>query len=604
MPPAKQFPQRKTVAKAVLACMFVLGGCAAPPPLKTMQKPLELDPSVIGLTPDDGPESLAVEAEAAFTLRDVEESDPLPPIQVPKLNFTERSVGDVLRMILKDTDISLSIQGSPTGTDEAYGGTTVYNLQGSLGEVLERMSRQVGFVYTYRDKVLTIRPDRQYLITLPPAVSEDTYAGITNNIIALGAQAHYLDRLGKTLMFRANRTAASRIEDYVNFMRSNRQLIVYDVMIYSVELNDNFSAGVNWGAIASTSRTGQTPTRPLLTTTPNRASGVTTFDALTTNPAGISTTFLLSRFNTGVLLSLLSSYGQIKKLSQPRIAILSGGSGHFRQGRNTTYVSKVGNNFSTSINSVTVDTASLTTGITLRMSGDVTGGAVHTRISLKIQEVLGYNDFTALGTQLRLPDTADRELGTEILAPIGTSAVLGGIVVQNDDKTVRGLPGPGGGVSLPLLNSTSSNTAELVFIVSPRVYRFDKVKPQVASAAEAPAVAPVPATPAGEPAKAPPPPAIPPSSHVPSDKGRALAEKLNEYQPVVAPIQPRPAPVAATAGGQDRHPPRVKIVPAATAPKRLETVAIVRPAPAEESHRSVSGRVSGDVMRDRALEVW
>ncbi len=632
MPSRPRFPV-KALARAVIGAL-VVAGCAGQAPLQTMQKSMDIDSSVIGLSNDDGVESLAVEAEAAFVLRDTEESEPLPAIRVPKLSFTERSVSDVLRMVLKDTDISLSIQGSASGTEEAYGAATVYNLQGSLGEVLDRMSRQAGFFYTYRDKVLTIRPERQYLVTLPPAVVEDTYAGITNNILALGAQSPYLDRIGRTLMFKANRTAAARIEEYVNYMRSNRQLIVYDVMIYSVELNDSFNAGINWGAIAANSSTGGTPTRPLLTTTPNSSGGVTTFDNLTTNPLGLSATFLLSRFNTGVLVSLLKTYGSVKKVSQPRIAIISGGSGHFRQGRNTTYVSKVGNNYGTSINSVTVETASLTTGITLRMSGDVSGGTVHTRIALKIQEFLGFNGFTALGTQLQLPDTADRELGTEIVAPIGSAALLGGILVQNADKSTSGLPGgsDGSGVSIPLSVKNSTNTAELVFIISPRVYRFNKVKeaavaqtavppqsavvikggldgarvapaaavaPMVAPAAAAPIAAAIP-TPVTIEALVPTPPKLAPlPKSAVGDGGRAMAAKMDEYQPVAS--QPGPkalgAPVASVGPvtGQQVVARNVEMV-AAPSPVAMDAPQSPRRLPTTAPRR--------EVMRDQPLEVW
>lgn len=612
------------LAYAVVSALLLVG-CAAQAPLQMMQKPMDIDSSVIGLSNDDGVESLAVEAEAAFVLRDTEESDPLPAIKVPKLSFTERSVADVLRMVLKDTDISLSIQGSASGTEEAYGAATVYNLQGTLGEVLDRMSRQAGFFYTYRDKVLTIRPERQYLVTLPPAVVEDTYAGITNNILALGAQSPYLDRIGRTLMFKANRTAAGRIEEYVNYMRANRQLIVYDVMIYSVELNDSFNAGINWGAIAANSSTGGTPTRPLLTTTPNRSGGVTTFDNLTTNPLGLSATFLLSRFNTGVLVSLLKTYGSVKKVSQPRIAIISGGSGHFRQGRNTTYVSKVGNNYGTSINSVTVETASLTTGITLRMSGDVSGGTVHTRIALKIQEFLGFNGFTALGTQLQLPDTADRELGTEIVAPIGSAALLGGIIVQNADKSTSGLPGgaDGSGVSIPLSVKNSSNTAELVFIISPRVYRFNKVKEAavaqtavpsqsavvikgdvggVSATSVAPVVAVAPATVvagASIPAVAPAPAGVSapaPARNAPADGGRAMAAKMDEYQPVAS--QPGPKVVGpAVADGAG------KAVVGRNAEMMVSPSAVTTDL-SQSQRQMPTAAPRREVMRDQALEVW
>ncbi|MCX7173824.1 MAG: hypothetical protein NT159_07850 [Proteobacteria bacterium] len=160
--------------------------------------------------------------EAFYVLRDTEVSERLPAIRIPPLSFTEATASEVLRVVLENTDISLSLQQPRHGLRANYGSVTVFNLGGMLPDVVERMSREAGFYYKYRDKVLTIQADRQFLLTLPPALQDDVYGGIANNLSTFGAQAPTLDRdrNGRTLMFRANRSSMARIEPYVNYLRA------------------------------------------------------------------------------------------------------------------------------------------------------------------------------------------------------------------------------------------------------------------------------------------------------------------------------------------------------------------------------------------------
>ena len=165
--------------------------------------------------------------DANFLLRSVQQSDPLPNVPLRNVNVTESGLYDAMQLIAAAAGLSLSIEGGARGLDR-YGAASVFRLNGTLPEVLERLSRSMGFFYYVRDGVLFVSPEQQFVLQAPPALTEDNMAGFTNNLQMLGARDTYLDRLNGSIVFRANRQALASIESYVKQLRAARVMIVYE----------------------------------------------------------------------------------------------------------------------------------------------------------------------------------------------------------------------------------------------------------------------------------------------------------------------------------------------------------------------------------------
>jgi type IV pilus assembly protein PilQ len=77
-----------------------------------------------------------------------------------------------------------------------------------------------------------------------------------------------------------------------------------------------------------------------------------------------------------------------------------------------------------------------------------------------------------------IPSVGTQRASTEVLIPDGGTAVIGGILVDNDSVNVRQIPGLG---SLPLIGtlfrnqSTIKSTAELIFFITPRIKSPDSI---------------------------------------------------------------------------------------------------------------------------------
>lgn len=420
----------------------------------------------------------------AFLLRAATNSDPLPNILLTNISITESGVYDAVQAIAKIAGLGLSIEGGARGI-ERYGATASFGLSGGLPEVMENLSSAMGFFYTVNNGILTITPEEQFVIEMPPSLHEDNLAGITNTLQYLGARDVYLDRLNRSLTFRGNKKAVAGVSAYLQRVRTTRSLLLFDVHVYQVDLTDTTESGVQWNRFGyNQSAAGSVTTGA---TGANLGAGGTVGGTTTTTTSvaksaafsrsggfGVGAVLSGSGFNIDTLVNFLRTQGTVKNISQPRIALLTGSKGSLRVGQATTYVSKVGTNVSANLNQVTVETKDLQTGFELTLFGEEHDGTIYTRVQMVLSDLVKFNRFTALGTDLTLPQTADREVRTSIRARPGDIILLGGITVSKDAIDVSN------GITASTRNGDSSRS-ELVIALRPKVVRFAPAKDSVTS---------------------------------------------------------------------------------------------------------------------------
>ncbi|MFM7709173.1 MAG: type II secretion system protein GspD, partial [Gammaproteobacteria bacterium] len=438
---------------------------------------------------DDAEIELPVESttDVEFLLRRADDSESLPDVRLRNVSVTESGVYDAMNLIAASANLSLSIEGGARGL-ERYGSAAVFRLSGTLTEVMEQLSDGMGFFYTVRNRMLIITPEQQFILQTPPALTEDNLAGFANNLQVLGARDAYLDRLNSTVAFRANRSALRSIETYVRQLRAARAMLIYEVHVYQVDLTDDTKAGINWNRLGWTQDSvireatggsgggggtgtgggpGSPPSGDVFSPfgAANRAATLTS-DA----DYGIGAVFSGPNFNASILLNFLRSQGTVRVVSQPRIGLMSGSRGQLQVGQNTAYVAKVGTNIGNNLNQVTVETERLQTGFELTLFGTERDGTIFTDINLSVSELLRFNSFTALGTDLTLPQTADRKVQTIVAARPGDVILLGGISVSRDNSDVTNAIGGNN-------KETNAQRGELVIAMRPKVVRFVKRPP-------------------------------------------------------------------------------------------------------------------------------
>lgn len=399
----------------------------------------------------------------------------LPDKLVSNLHMSESSLYDGLRLLLDQTGIALSFEGGQAQSG-SYQAVTINEMSGNLPDIVERLSKSMGFFYRLEDGVLYVTPEQVFAMELPPILDDDSLANLSNTLQYLGAKDVYLDRGDRTLTFKTSRGRLDYIKQYVNRVRETRSMIIYDLYVYQVDLTDSHQTGIEWNKFNLNLHKGGTP----LNLKGSGGQGITGTDVA--NSFGMGLVYNSSRFSLDVLMQFLKTQGTVKTVSQPRIAIMSGSRGKLRMGQSTRYVSKVGTNSNTTLNQTTVETSDLQTGLDMSVYGDLHDGTVYTKLSLSLTNLIQFNKFTALGTDLTLPQTADREYRSTVRALPGDTILLGGLIEERDALNISGLPVSERAVALGN-RSQDKSKSELVLVLKAKVVSFSKKASEASAAA-------------------------------------------------------------------------------------------------------------------------
>jgi cell division septation protein DedD len=474
----------------------------------------------IGLGDDDqGSDVISTQGRADLIPTPLDDSEALPAFKVPWLSFSNTPLPDVLQAVTADAGMALSIVWDNPASKITRSSVSMSHLAGDLTSVLNKLADSYGFYWRYKDGMLHIAADRQYIVPVPPIA--DLFESLPIMVKTLDGTDVFLDKSARMITFRAGSQAFSKIKNYLEMTRKNRSLIVYDTYIWEVILNDGSKMGIDWGAMPGTPATklmaGPSSALP-------SASGL--FSAGLVNAAsggtGLALSFAGSRFSMNMLIYFLRSQGTLNSLSQPKIQLLSGGKATLKDEIATTYVSRVGN---ASISSGTVipgsvETSQVKTGVNLEVTGDVSDGTIYSDISLRVSDLIGMGTATVNGATITLPRTSSREVQTHVRAKPGDTILLAGIQY---DKLMDNL-----NTNMGVVKSSQTDVmrSELIIVMKPRIKHFVPVgvesdpplavapapRPQPMAAVQAPVVAqlaaPVPA-PAPAPVLAPEPAPVP-----------------------------------------------------------------------------------------------
>ncbi len=391
-------------------------------------------------------------------------SQSLPDKAVSNVHLTEMSLYDGLRLLLDGTGVALSFEGGQM-QGARYQSVIVNDLAGNLPDVVERLSKAFGFFYHLENGVLSVSQEDVFAVELPPILNDDSLGHLSNALQYLGAKDVYLDRANRALNFKTSRSRLDYIRQYVNRIRETRSMIIYDLYVYQVDLTDGNQTGIEWNKFKANLNPSGNP----LDLSATGGQGAVGSDAA--GAFGVGLVYNSSHFSLDVLMTFLKSQGTVKTVSQPRIAIMSGSRGKLRMGQSTRYVSKVGTNTGTALNQTTVETSDLQTGLDMSVYGDLHDGTVYTKLSLALTNLIQFNRFTALGTDLTLPQTADREYRSNVRALPGDTILLGGLIEERDALNISGMPVSERAVALGNKRQDQSKS-ELVLVLKAKVVSF------------------------------------------------------------------------------------------------------------------------------------
>ncbi|MCD8492402.1 MAG: hypothetical protein LRY51_11160 [Geovibrio sp.] len=174
---------------------------------------------------------------------------------------------------------------------------------------------------------------------LPPL--EESFDSVSSVVTAFGAESVNVDKSSRLLTFVADRKAYENISAYLNRVKENKVLIVYETYVLEVVLNDDNEVGINWNNFSAKINDKDIVT-PLYNL--SGSAGSTIGSAVQTFVFGASRT-QSDGFNFSAALQFLRTQGNVEIVSKPTITLVSGTKSTFEVGQETTYVSEVETTF-------------------------------------------------------------------------------------------------------------------------------------------------------------------------------------------------------------------------------------------------------------------
>jgi type IV pilus assembly protein PilQ len=200
-------------------------------------------------------------------------------------------------------------------------------------------------------------------------------------------------------------------------------------------------------------------------------SGNTNNNTISENGLFTLTTGAFGTAQINATLNLGEQKGQLKTIATPRVTALNNRPAQIESGSQipVTTVQRDEGNDSVPVVTTTFVNVPLRLSVTPQISD---AGVVILRVVAENNTV-----NTALSSNLTgTPGIDTQRMQTEVLVPDGGTTVVGGVVVDSESETRGSTPGL---ASIPLLKylfknkSTRRDTAEILFFITPRIYRSD-----------------------------------------------------------------------------------------------------------------------------------
>ncbi len=269
------------------------------------------------------------------------------------------------------------------------------------------------------------------------------------------------DARNKKLIIKDIPKVIEEIRDLVSELDTPEKQVLIEARIVEVDVDTSFELGINWNILYN--QDGTTPFASNQTSQVGFGGDflIVPGSAGTGNQPGLGTTFSFGRLgvDTTVLdlrLSALETAGNGRVVSNPRIMTLNGEEAKISQGTMIPYQSSDGDTVKTEL--------------------------VEAALSLKVTPIVNPDNSVIIDVEAT-NDTPGAELGgltsidkkaaeTKMLVKDGETMVIGGVYVEQEEYSERGVPML---MNIPFIGQlfrstrTSTNRAELMVFITPRI---------------------------------------------------------------------------------------------------------------------------------------
>ncbi|MES2354569.1 MAG: pilus (MSHA type) biogenesis protein MshL [Pseudomonadota bacterium] len=274
---------------------------------------------------------------------------------------------------------------------------------------------------------------------------------------------------------RANGRQHEKIQEFLSLvMGSAKRQVLIEATIAEVILSDEYQAGVDWSRIVNLGNGKLTITQ----SSPQLSGDLLTNNATPTFTLGYAGS-TASQITAAV--RLLSTFGNTRVLSSPKIMVLNNQSAILKVVNNHVYfevkAETVNNRDTQPVTTFTTTAISVPIGLVMNVTPQIgDDDAVSLNVRPTISSITNFvvDPNPALLIANRVPEIQSREIESVLRVSSGQIAIMGGLMEDSADTTRRGVPGLS---DLPIVGDAFSyrkNVSikkELVIFLRPTIIR-------------------------------------------------------------------------------------------------------------------------------------
>ena len=275
-------------------------------------------------------------------------------------------------------------------------------------------------------------------------------------------KAPVIDKSAGLITVTGTKRQIEQIDDYIkNLIKRLTKEVLIDVKIYSVELSQSHSTGIDWSSFSMGMNANNTPVQAKYL-------------------GGSQSVFNSSYFNLAGFINFLARNGNVNSLSNPKIVTLNNQKAIISVGDTIyfKYASSIVNN-PNAAPSTQYTISSKFVGVVLDITPQINdNGEIILSISPRVSSFKNLNQLNS-GTRDMPPDTSDNTMLSIVKLRNNETLVLGGLITKDKSLNVNGVSVL---KEIPIIKYLFSskekviNKKELVFVITPHIMDFNKKK--------------------------------------------------------------------------------------------------------------------------------
>lgn len=368
-------------------------------------------------------------------------NEPLPSVLVGPFAASDMSLAEVLDAVSYDSGVAFAIGDSLAGKTLSL----IDPSKQQLSVAVSRIAAAGDLFWSHENGVLKFDDSRSYAIDVP------AIAGVADQlksaIAGVGAKDIVTSSATGGLVFSASPSVARRVNGVVAEWSNNRSMIYYDAYIFEVARGQSGTAGIG------------------IETLKQKLSSIASTQ-ISEEGNGFTVTSAQADLALDMLLSEINRSRSSRVLSQPTLAVVSGGSAEIDVGSKQQYISSVSTTTQDSSSTNDVQVSSVSSGLRLKVSGEHSGGIISTELQIDLSTLLGFEEFDTGSASLKLPSTAQRTVTQTLMSRPGDTLVLAGVMTQSVNANASGAG------SRSTQRSSATSVDELIIVLRPRLVEF------------------------------------------------------------------------------------------------------------------------------------